>query len=187
MAAAKSLPIVKPAKFMKKTLMATSLSVWFALAAYPADSTVMITNVNRSVWRSDGHRFGAGIILGEPTGAALKYWLSDRLAIDGAIGASYNDDGDQDASFYLHSDVLWHEFDLLPVSKGRLPVYIGAGVLVRFRDNEDNQVGVRIPVGLSYMFDNAPVDIFAEIAPAIDVTPSVRGEVTGGIGIRLWF
>lgn len=27
----------------------------------------------------------------------------------------------------------------------------------------------------SYRFANAPVDIFAEIAPAIDVAPSVRG------------
>ena len=33
------------------------------------------------------------------------------------------------------------------------------------------------------MFDNVPVDIFAEIAPAIDTAPFVRGEVTGGIGI----
>jgi hypothetical protein len=37
------------------------------------------------------------------------------------------------------------------------------------------------------MFDNAPVDVFAEIAPAVDVSPDVRGEITGGVGIRYWF
>jgi Protein of unknown function (DUF3996) len=129
-------------------------------------------------------RLGAGIILGEPIGGSLKYWFNDTLAIDGAIGWSSHDNTD----LYVHSDVLWHKFDLFPVSRGRLPLYFGVGGLIRFRDhNEDNQVGVRVPVGLSYMFDNAPMDIFVEIAPAIDVSPNVQGEITGGIGIRYWF
>jgi hypothetical protein len=173
---------------MKKTLIAASSVILSALAAHSADSTAMVTNSNTTV-PSDGyaHRFGAGVILGEPTGASLKYWLNDTMAIDGAIGASFNDDNDDDSDFYLHSDILWHNFDLLKVPKGQLPVYFGVGALVRFRDDEDNQVGVRIPVGLSYMFDNLPIDIFAEIAPAIDVAPDVQGEITGGIGIRFWF
>lgn len=129
-------------------------------------------------------RLGAGIIIGEPIGGSLKYWFNDTLAIDGAIGWSSHDDTD----LYVHSDVLWHKFDLFPVSRGRLPLYFGVGGLIRFRDNnEDNQVGVRVPVGLSYMFDNAPMDIFVEIAPALDVAPNVQGEITGGIGIRYWF
>ena len=69
-----------------------------------------------------------------------------------------------------------------------MPIYIGVGGLFRIRDdNRDNQAGVRIPVGISYMFDNAPIDVFAEIGPALDVTPDVRGEMTGGVGIRFWF
>ena len=158
-----------------------------AVAAHPADSTPNLTNGNTTGSGNTDHRFGAGIILGEPTGASLKYWLNDTMAIDGAIGASYNDDDNNDSDFYLHADVLWHNFDLIKVPKGRLPVYFGIGSLVRFRDDEDNQVGVRVPVGLSYMFDDAPIDIFAEIGPAIDMAPDVRGEVTGGIGIRFWF
>lgn len=132
----------------------------------------------------DDRKLGAGAIVGEPTGASLKYWFDETVAIDGAIGWSSHDNTD----LYVHSDILWHDFDLIPVSKGRLPVYFGAGGLVRFRDNNrDNQAGVRVPVGLSYMFENTPVDIFAEIGPAIDVTPHTRGEITGGIGIRYWF
>jgi hypothetical protein len=82
---------------------------------------------------------------------------------------------------------LRHNFDLIKVPKSRLPVYSGIGSLMRFRDDEHNQVGVRVPVGLSYMFDDAPIDVFAEIGPAIDMAPNVRGEVAGGIGIRFWF
>ena len=88
----------------------------------------------------------------------------------------------------MQSDVLWHKFNLIPVSEGSMPVYFGAGGLLRFRNSgEDDQFGIRLPVGVSYLFDNAPVEIFAEIGPALDLTPAVRGEVTGGIGIRYWF
>ncbi len=129
-------------------------------------------------------RLGAGLIIGEPTGASVKYWLNDTMAVDGAAGWSWHNHTD----FYLHSDVLWHDFDLLPVAQGQLPVYFGLGGLVRFRDaNNDNQVGIRVPVGISYIFANAPVDVFAELAPALDVAPNVRGEMMGGVGIRYWF
>lgn len=129
-------------------------------------------------------KLGAGIIIGEPTGLSVKYFLNDTLAIDGAAGWSFDDH----TEFYLHSDLLLHKFDLINVSKGRLPVYIGAGVLARFRDDEhDNEVGLRVPVGISYMFDGLPVDIFAELSPGIDLSPSTRIDFTGGVGIRYWF
>ena len=151
-----------------------------------ADETPLTAKNSPASAAADNYvgKLGAGIILGEPIGGSLKYWLTDTLAIDGAVGWSSHDSTD----LYLHSDVLWHNFELIPVSRGRLPVYIGVGGLMRIRDNNnDNQVGVRLPVGISYMFDNAPVDVFAEIGPAIDVSPDVRGDFTGGVGIRFWF
>ena len=155
------------------------------LNAWADDSTAMTTNsTSVSSTSSSAGKLGLGLIVGEPTGLSAKYWLNDTLALDGAVGWSTRDHTD----LYLHSDVLWHNFNLIPVPRGSLPVYFGVGGLVRFRDdNRDNDVGIRAPVGVSYMFDNAPVDVFAEIAPAIDVAPSVRGEITGGVGIRYWF
>jgi hypothetical protein len=41
--------------------------------------------------------------------------------------------------------------------------------------------------GVSFIFDHAPVDVFVEIGPALDVDPDVQGENTGGVGIRYWF
>ena len=151
-----------------------------------ADETMPLTNTTSSVSAAGdmAGRFGAGIIIGEPTGADLKFWLNDTMAVDGAVGWSTYDNSD----LYLHSDVLWHKFDLITVPQGRLPVYFGVGGLVRFRNNhQSNDVGVRAPIGVSYIFDQSPVDIFAEIGPAIDFAPDVHGEVTGGIGIRYWF
>lgn len=172
---------------MKRIVYATVLAALFGFSVRADESAMSNTNAVPATFNSTDNyagRFGAGIILGEPTGASLKYFFNDTMAIDGALGWSSHDD----TELYLHSDVLWHNFDLIPVSQGRLPVYFGVGGLVRVRDNNrDNEAGIRVPVGLSYMFDNAPVDIFVEIAPALDLTPGTRGEIEGGVGIRYWF
>lgn len=132
-----------------------------------------------------GH-IGAGLILGEPVGGSVKYWLNDTVAVDGAAGWSSH----RHSTLYVHGDVLWHKFDLFDVSTspGQLPLYFGVGALFRDRNHgESNNVGVRVPVGVSYIFNNAPIDVFAEIGPALDFSPGIHGEVTGGIGVRFWF
>ena len=185
---------------MKRTVIAVALAACCGVGAMADDSTTVNTNAASTspaanpaampaTTRNDSGngmagRFGAGVMLGEPTGPSLKYFFSDELAVDGAFGWSLHDH----SNFYLQSDVLWHNYDLLPVSQGRLPVYFGGGMLARFRNSgENDQFAVRVPVGVSYLFDNAPVDVFAEIGPALDLAPSLRGEITGGVGIRLWF
>lgn len=179
---------------MKKVLIVTLSTTLLGLVTRAADTTDTNTEAtttastmpasNDSSYRSHAGKFGAGITFGEPIGADVKYWLNETMAIDGALGWSFHDNTD----VYLHSDVLWHNFHLVPVPQGQLPVYFGVGALARFRNSDEaNQVGIRAPIGISYMFENVPVDIFAEIAPAIDVAPYVRGEITGGIGIRYWF
>ena len=173
---------------MTRRLKVIAWMMLFAVGARAADSTAVQTNSLSATSSDIVNHFAAGVILGEPTGLSVKYWLNETLAIDGALGVSFNHDNDNDGSFYLHSDVLWHNFDLLKVSQGRLPVYFGVGGLLRFRDNnEDNQFGIRVPVGLSYLFDDAPVEIFAEVGPALDLTPAVQGEITGGVGVRFRF
>ena len=39
-------------------------------------------------------KLGAGIVVGEPIGPSLKYFFSDSLAIDGALGWSAHDHTD---------------------------------------------------------------------------------------------
>ncbi|HEY1661240.1 MAG TPA: hypothetical protein VGI03_02380 [Verrucomicrobiae bacterium] len=129
------------------------------------------------------HTLSAGLMIGEPTGPTVKYFLTDMVAVDAAAGWSPY----RHATAEIHADILVHDFELLHVDQGQLPVYIGAGALVRFRHNEDDQAGIRLPIGISYMFQNIPVDVFAEVGPAIIFTPDVRGEIVGGIGARYRF
>ena len=133
--------------------------------------------------------FGVGVIAGEPTGLSLKYWLDDQHAIDGAVAWSFWDhDG-----FQLHADYLWHNFDLLnPESASdRLPVYYGVGARLKVEDDErrhdgDTVFGIRVPLGISYLFENAPFDIFAEVVPVLDLTPDVDLDLNAAIGLRFY-
>ena len=128
-------------------------------------------------------RFGIGAIFGEPTGVSGKVWLNDMMAIDGVVGWGFY----EETEFYTHADVLWHLWDVFPVTKGRLPLYFGVGPRLKVREHEDDRFGIRFPVGVSYMFDNVPVDIFFEVAPILDVAPRTHGAFTAGIGVRYWF
>ena len=125
--------------------------------------------------------FGLGIMLGEPTGISLKSWLSRTNAWDGGLAWGLGDRG----ALYLHSDYLWHNFNFIPVEQGKLPLYYGIGGRVLFADK--SHLGVRGVVGLDYMFARAPVDIFLEIAPVLDLAPATDFSVNGAIGVRYFF
>ena len=124
--------------------------------------------------------FGVGVVFGEPTGLSLKSWMSSKTAIDAAVAWSTLDD-----FLYIHADFLVHNFDIINVSDGQLPLYFGFGAKVGF--GNDLVFGARIPIGLDYMFGSAPLDIFVEIVPGLTVIPGIDFDIDGGIGIRYWF
>jgi len=128
------------------------------------------------------HRgFGLGIILGEPTGINFKNWVGSRTAIDGGIAWSFS----KNDSLHLHLDYLIHNFNILKAKNSNLALYYGIGG--RVKAEEESRFGVRIPVGINYIFRDAPLDIFFELAPVLDLMPSTEFELTGGVGIRYYF
>jgi len=60
-----------------------------------------------------------------------------------------------------------------------------AGLRVLAGDHPE--AGLRIPLGLSYLLSQAPVEIFAEIVPVVEFAPDTSGEVDGAIGVRYYF
>lgn len=130
---------------------------------------------------SQSRDFGLGIQLGEPTGLNGKLWTGRYNAVDFTVAWSFEGRDEM----VMQADYVWHSFDVFPVSSGELPVYFGIGGRALLRD--DPVLGVRIPVGLAYMFESAPLDIFLEVAPILNVIPSTDFDVGGGLGIRFWF
>jgi hypothetical protein len=127
------------------------------------------------------HGFGMGLILGEPTGLSAKLWTSSDNAFDFAAAWSFKGDG----HLLLQADYVWHFFNLMPVPSGKLPLYIGIGGRVILAD--DPRFGIRIPIGIDYLFADAPIDVFLELVPILDLSPETDFGVGGGLGIRYWF
>jgi hypothetical protein len=125
--------------------------------------------------------FGIGVILGEPTGISVKKWVGDKSAFDGAAAWSFQGTG----FLQLHADYLHHNFKLIGINQGQLPVYYGLGVKMVFAN--DPTVGIRIPLGINYIFGDAPLDLFGELVPTLNLIPATEFNFGGGIGIRYWF
>ena len=131
---------------------------------------------------AQGRGFGLGIIVGEPTGISAKHWLSSATAVDFAFAWSLEGDG----SFTVHADYLKHTFRLIKVERGALPFYYGLGGRIKFDGNND-VLGVRIPLGLTYLFDNVTLDLFVEIVPVLQIFPETDFRLNGAIGVRYFF
>ena len=130
---------------------------------------------------------GVGVIAGEPTGLSVKKWLDGRSAVDGALAWSFVDG----TSFQIHADYLRHSSDFTEEFHGQLPFYYGLGARIRFKGddkgNDDARIGARIPLGLTYMFQKEPIDLFMEVVPVLDVAPETDMKLNAAIGIRYYF
>jgi hypothetical protein len=138
-------------------------------------------------------QFGVGLELGSPFGLNGKYFLSPDGALNFGAGANGYYRGDRDG-LHLYLDYLWHPISLANPAEFQLPFYIGiGGRLWNFNDANDDAVaiGVRVPVGIAFDFNNVPLDIFLQITPTLDFfsgyNDNVDFQLDGSIGIRFWF
>lgn len=124
---------------------------------------------------------GLGVIIGEPTGISAKFWTTSRNAVDAAMAYSFRRRG----YFHIHADYLWHFPDVIR-STERFPLYVGIGG--RLAVGRDRGIfGVRIPGGIAYWVRSAPVEIFFEVAPIVDLAPETDVSGNIGIGARFFF
>lgn len=145
------------------------------------NTVILVLFLSAMAGKAQQSGFGLGIVIGEPTGISFKSWIGGNKAIDGAVAWSLR----KPESFHLHADMLWHNFDLMSVSSGRLGLYYGVGGRIRFQN--DPQLGIRIPVGLNYLFEGAPVDVFLEVVPILDLLPATDVEFNAALGARYFF
>ena len=124
--------------------------------------------------------FGLGFVVGDPTGITMKFWTKETDAVEIAIGWKKKETE-------LHADYLWHNFELLPVKNGRLPVFYGLGLEAKLKEDEDNEIGIRTIAGLEYLFPTVPFDFFLEIAPVLQLTPESKVKGEAALGFRFFF
>ncbi len=125
---------------------------------------------------------GVGIMVGEPTGFSFKTWLHPSTAF--AIGVAWSFENED--ALNLTGDYLIHNYNTFSVGKGQLPFYYGLGARLKLED-EDSSVGIRVPVGLEYLFQNQSMDLFFEVVPTLDLAPRTELNVGASIGARYFF
>jgi hypothetical protein len=131
---------------------------------------------------------GVGVIVGEPTGLSLKQWIGQGRAVDLAAAWSFVDD----AALHVHMDYLFHAPRPPEIDVPGLLFYFGIGGRIKLVDDEgdeesDNRLGVRVPLGLDYLFAQSHLEMFLEVAPLLDLAPETEFTVNGGLGIRYYF
>jgi hypothetical protein len=124
---------------------------------------------------------GLGVILGQPTGVSFKAWTARNQAVDVAVAWAF----DREEAVHVHADYLFHDFRLFRVEKGQFVLYYGIGG--RIKAESRTRFGIRIPIGLSYLFEDAPVELFFELGPIMDLAPSTLFRMTTGVGVRYYF
>jgi hypothetical protein len=140
--------------------------------------------------QGDDKYVGIGFIVGEPTGLDAKFFLNNEHALE--FGLAWSLSGQNE--LHIQGDYLWHRYGLIDLNNGdEMPLYFGVGARFIFTEddpgpgNDDDVIGIRFPVGLAYMFTNYPFDIFMEVVPILDLTPSSDFDLEGAIGARFWF
>ncbi len=135
-----------------------------------------------SVAQSQDHGVGAGIIIGEPTGFSFKGWLDGKSAVDVGLAWSFV----RESSFHIHADYLYHSFGVFK-SEEKIPLYFGVGGRIKTSKSSDARIGIRGVIGVGYFFKDAPVDLFLEVAPVIDLAPATELQINAGFGARYFF
>lgn len=123
-------------------------------------------------------QFGAGVILGRPSGLTAKTWYTGSNAFD--LGVGFGED------FTFYADHLWHGWDIFPQpAQGKLGGYVGIGP--RIEADRHAEFGIRTIGGLSYWIANRPIELFLEGGPVFQLAPDRDVEVDAGVGVRFYF
>ncbi len=124
-------------------------------------------------------KFGAGVVIGAPTGATAKYWVDGSRALDFGLGLNDN--------VTVYGDYLWHSWNVFPQpASGKVPAYLGLGAQVGDSDRH-NHSGLRAVAGVAYWLPRNPLEIFFEIVPTFHFSHDEGTDVNMAIGLRYYF
>ena len=129
-----------------------------------------------------GGPFGLGVEVGYPGnwGVVGNLWIDYINSLQPAVKF---DGGGQPI---LQLDYLWHNYHLIHVGSGALPFYIGIGGDLSLQS--PTAVGVRVPIGLDYIFGHrTPLDIYAQVVPTLWFASNTSVfDLWGEIGARVY-
>ena len=140
-----------------------------------------------SVLAQDKGSFALGGQLISPVGVSGKYALSEKSSITSVLGF-FASDGYKEISFELNF-IMYANSDKYNVGSGTLKPYWGGGLTLGANDfgSSDADFGLRVPFGIEYVLEDAPVEIYMDIGPAVGLSPNVDFGLDSSLGFRFYF
>ena len=130
---------------------------------------------------AQGHGFGLGLMIGEPTGISCKGWLTNSGAIQ--LGIGYPSLASSHGTA-LSVEYLWHSHVFR--SHEYLPLFYGLGGIFG-ASSGSNLVGARGVFGIAWWPRRSSIDVFLQLTPTIYLRPTTDFEFDFGFGVRYFF
>ncbi len=130
--------------------------------------------------------FELGFALGEPTGISAKLWFDRTSALEAIAAWTFTQ-----GALELSADYLLTFPDLLKVQSAAFPLFVGIGGLARVSATTTGPaaltIGLRVPLGVLYVFARAPLEISLEVVPGMSLFPATAFMAMGGLAVRYCF
>ena len=151
---------------MQRTLIFMTLAIALVLTSASSFAAV------------DRNEFGLGFVIGEPTGLNAQFFWNKNTAVDFTAAWSMGD------WMMLAGD--YQIYNYIGDAPREWRWYYGLGAFLKFPEDEDLKLGFRVPLGVKYHFPYSIIDIWAEIAPGIELIDDTNAILHGGLGLTLW-
>lgn len=132
--------------------------------------------------------FELGVNLGEPTGISAKLYLDKTNAFEGIAAWAFSR-----GAITLSVDYLFHFHDVLKIETETFPLFVGIGAVAGISAGGGPaaagqvSVGFRVPLGVLYVFKQAPIELSLEVVPGLNLFPDMTFLAMGGLGVRYCF
>lgn len=127
--------------------------------------------------------FGVGLIVGEPTGISVKYWMNKTEAFHFSLGyAAF-----EGKAIGLNADYLFHKYGLrLFDSDEKFLLFYGFGGRLRIIRDNDDSFGARGIIGISWLDKSGRLEVFAETAPGFILIPKTKLCIDAALGFNIY-
>jgi hypothetical protein len=126
-----------------------------------------------------GNEISVGMGLPAPTGISVKLWTSRLTALD-----VFTNWASSNKRLDTHVDYVTHNFEQYEMEGATMPLYFGFGLHMSTREGSATKFGFRLPIGVSYLWNTAPLDLFAEVAPRAGLIPNTSFALDMMVGMR---
>ncbi len=130
---------------------------------------------------------GVGLVVGDPTGLSVIWRADDTNALQLGVGWSFLG---SDLDIALDYQITVARARTNDVKNAHFNAYAGIGAdldLFSGRNNDAFALGVRVPLGVAFLPDQHPFDVFLQVTPIVLLYPATAAGVEAGIGGRIFF